>query len=192
MRYPPGCARRAAGRGRQPEPGKDPGEFRPWALAANFPSRPAGTSLAGEKPVGGEHSGVQVQAMGCAFTLPSRAPGCKNEDSSVFERARPRPAPAPFPCCPLGETGGAAVEPVGLVSCPSVSIVRGRQGPRGQAREPVHGGERTDPVLPARRPDHRGLLAGGRAVLLAHPGIEDRLRPRGAAVGLHGHAHLAS
>ena len=45
-------------------------------------------------------------------------------------------------------------------------------------------------TLDAQRPHDRGLLAGRRADLLADPGVEDRLRPRRAAVVVHGHAHV--
>src|SRR5271163_1010551 len=50
----------------------------------------------------------------------------------------------------------------------------------------------TLPDASAWRVDHRGLLAGGCAVVLADSGVEGRLRPRRPAVGLHGHADLAA
>ena len=68
--------------------------------------------------------------------------------------------------------------------------VLNRDSALGRSTDTSHGRQRTHPDVPARRPDHRGLLARRGAVLLAHPGTEDRLRPRRPAVGLHGHADL--
>src|SRR5262249_43588710 len=42
--------------------------------------------------------------------------------------------------------------------------------PRGPPRKSSHGRERAVPVVPPRRPDHRGLLAGRRAVVLPRAG----------------------
>ena len=46
------------------------------------------------------------------------------------------------------------------------------------------------PDAGAQGPHDRGLLARGGADLLADSGVEDRLRPGGPAVVVHGHAHL--
>src|SRR5437762_10965801 len=46
------------------------------------------------------------------------------------------------------------------------------------------------PHAQAQGPDYRGLLAGGRADLLANSGTEARLRSGRTALGLHGDAHL--
>src|SRR5262249_4022997 len=85
--------------------------------------------------------------------------------------------------------GRTGTRRLGFVSFSFYSVNSPRSSPKTPAMS--HGRKRSRLVDAACRPDHRGLLAGGRANLLAHPRAEDRLRPRRPAVGLHGHADLA-